>query len=295
MSTPTLSVVIPCYKQAHLLSEAVDSVLALGLGEDIEIVVVNDGSPDKTAAVAAGYGERIVYLEQENRGLAEARNTGIRAATGHHLMFLDADDLADTGLRAAMPLCTGANVVVTGYRMEYVSGRAPTHHYIDPFPFAAVDLYNRNLSVPFSTLVPRELGLRLNGFDRELNPCEDWDFWVRVALTDPPLAECRQIGGSYRIFPDSMASNVNKMWRAAHRLWLKHEAAMLPYQAEVWPLARRREAFFRCTVFDRLAESYAGGHGKTKVWRELAREPSLFRRFLGNRLRHALLRGRRLA
>ena len=89
MEHATVSVVIPCYGQAHFLREAIESVIAQA--HPTEIVVVDDGSPDNTAEVAARY-PQVRYVRQENKGLAEARNSGFRVATGDYLMFLDADD-----------------------------------------------------------------------------------------------------------------------------------------------------------------------------------------------------------
>ena len=87
---PLVSVVIPCYEQARFLSEAIESVLAQTYPH-FEVVVVDDGSADNASEVAARYpGVRCV--RQENRGLAEARNTGIRRTNGSFMVFLDADD-----------------------------------------------------------------------------------------------------------------------------------------------------------------------------------------------------------
>jgi glycosyltransferase involved in cell wall biosynthesis len=87
---PLVSVVIPCYNQAHFLKEAIESVLKQSYPH-YEIVVVDDGSTDETSEVAGSY-ERVRLIRQENRGLAEARNTGIKHSEGDYLVFLDADD-----------------------------------------------------------------------------------------------------------------------------------------------------------------------------------------------------------
>lgn len=85
-----VSVVIPCYRQAHFLPEAIESVLRQSYPRR-EIIVVDDGSPDETAEVAARYpGVRCV--RQPNRGLAAARNRGLAEARGEFVVFLDADD-----------------------------------------------------------------------------------------------------------------------------------------------------------------------------------------------------------
>jgi glycosyl transferase family 2 len=85
-----VSVVIPCYNQARFLGDAIESVLAQTYPH-FEIVVVDDGSTDNTSEVASRY-PRVRCIRQENRGLAGARNTGIRQSNGGYLVFLDADD-----------------------------------------------------------------------------------------------------------------------------------------------------------------------------------------------------------
>src|SRR5215217_7762241 len=87
---PLVTVVIPCYNQAHFLKEAIESVLKQSYAH-YEIVVVDDGSTDETSEVASSY-EGVRLIRQENRGLAEARNTGIKHSEGDFLVFLDADD-----------------------------------------------------------------------------------------------------------------------------------------------------------------------------------------------------------
>ena len=84
-----VSVIIPCYGQAHFLGEAIESVL--GQTHPAEVVVVDDGSPDNTAEVAARY-PGIRCVRQDNRGLGGARNAGFAVSKGDYVMFLDADD-----------------------------------------------------------------------------------------------------------------------------------------------------------------------------------------------------------
>ncbi len=90
MHVPTVSVVIPCFNQGHFLAEAIDSVFAQTLPPS-ELLIVDDGSTDDTAAVARRYSSAR-YLAQPNLGLARARNRGLRAARSEFLVFLDADD-----------------------------------------------------------------------------------------------------------------------------------------------------------------------------------------------------------
>src|SRR2546423_11920715 len=93
-SSPKVSVIIAAYNVAEYIGETLVSVFAQTFS-DYEVIVINDGSEDEAelAAALAPYRERIVYRTQDNRGLAAARNAGIRAARGQYIAFLDADDL----------------------------------------------------------------------------------------------------------------------------------------------------------------------------------------------------------
>ncbi len=91
-NSPLLSVVIPAYNAEKYLGAAIDSVLAQG-HPSVEVVVVDDGSSDRTREVAQSFGQHLRYLGQEHAGPAAARNRGVQAARGEYLAFLDADDL----------------------------------------------------------------------------------------------------------------------------------------------------------------------------------------------------------
>src|SRR5919107_192619 len=90
VGTDLVSVVIPCYNQAHFLSEAIESVLAQTYPY-FEIIVVDDGSTDNTSEVAGRY-SGVRCIRQDNQGLSGARNSGLRHSKGEYLVFLDADD-----------------------------------------------------------------------------------------------------------------------------------------------------------------------------------------------------------
>lgn len=92
MREPLVSCVLPVFNGEAYLREAIDSVLAQTWAT-VEVVVVDDGSTDGTAAVARSYADRVRYVHQENAGPAAARNRGIEASRGALVAFLDADDL----------------------------------------------------------------------------------------------------------------------------------------------------------------------------------------------------------
>src|SRR5437870_2295504 len=93
-TSPKISIIIPAYNATSYIGETLESAFAQTFIE-YEVIVVNDGSPDTEAfeRVLDPYGDRIRYLKQENRGASAARNTGLRAARGEFIAFLDADDL----------------------------------------------------------------------------------------------------------------------------------------------------------------------------------------------------------
>jgi glycosyltransferase involved in cell wall biosynthesis len=88
---PKVSVILPTFNRADTIMRAVKSAQAQTL-QDWELIVVDDGSTDDTAALISGMDPRLLLIRQENRGFTEARNTGIRAARGEYIAFLDSDD-----------------------------------------------------------------------------------------------------------------------------------------------------------------------------------------------------------
>ena len=91
MENPLVSVVIPVYNGQRFLRQAIDSVLAQTY-KNLEAIVVNDGSTDRSAEVMRAYGGRIVAVHQYNMGVGGARNTGMKKARGQFIAFLDQDD-----------------------------------------------------------------------------------------------------------------------------------------------------------------------------------------------------------
>lgn len=92
MPGKTISVVIPVYNVERYLARCLDSVLAAAEGHAVEVICVNDGSTDGSAAVLARYADRVKVIEKENGGLGSARNAGLDAMTGDYVMFVDSDD-----------------------------------------------------------------------------------------------------------------------------------------------------------------------------------------------------------
>ncbi|MGQ9550724.1 MAG: glycosyltransferase family 2 protein [Roseiflexus sp.] len=182
---PKVSVVIPCYRQAHFLSEAVASVVAQTF-TDWEIIIVDDGSPDDTAKVArrliaAHPDRRIRLIRQENRGLAEARNAGIRVARAPYILPLDADDMLEPEMLAQTVAVLDSHPTV-GFVYTDVRRFGAENNVMRTLPYSLERLRFENMMMP-ATLFRREAWEQVGGF-RSVSPIqgyEDREFWVSLA------------------------------------------------------------------------------------------------------------------
>ncbi|HUP01071.1 MAG TPA: glycosyltransferase family A protein [Gemmatimonadota bacterium] len=92
-ASPDISCVVPAYNGERFIAEALDSLIAQTL-TPLEIIVMDDGSTDRTAEIVREYGPPVVYVHQANAGAATARNRGVEKSRGAFVAFLDADDIA---------------------------------------------------------------------------------------------------------------------------------------------------------------------------------------------------------
>ena len=184
-----ISVIIPAYNAAKSIARTLDSVLSQTL-TDFEIILVNDGSPDTDAFEAAlsKYRERVTYIKERNRGAAAARNTGIKAARGEFLAFLDADDIwLPNYLEAQMGVLrkTGADVVycdalIVGSSLlkgRTFIGLAPSRCEVTPESLLRVDVGLLTSALIATKKAVWDAGL----FDESILRGHDFDLWLRIA------------------------------------------------------------------------------------------------------------------
>jgi glycosyltransferase involved in cell wall biosynthesis len=222
---PLISTIIPCYKQAHFLPQAVRSVLEQSL-QDVEAVVVDDGSPDDPLAQLGELARdpRVVVVRQENRGLPAARNAGIAASHGTFLSFLDADDwLAPEFCQRLVPLlehdgalgfvyCDVRRVFEDGgdhpaLETEYSVGKSRPVVSGDILPSLLVGGY----FTPNTVLMPRRVLGQVGLFDPALGGNADWDLWLRVAASGYPVRYVDERLAYYRIHGQNMSGNLEHM------------------------------------------------------------------------------------
>jgi glycosyltransferase involved in cell wall biosynthesis len=193
----TVSVIIPTYNRAALVKEAVASVLAQTWRE-FELIVVDDGSTDDTSEALAPYASRLRLWRRESRGgVSAARNTGIAAARGDWLAFLDSDDLwlpeklaRQMTYLAAHPEQLWCQAEETWMRRGVQVKQPQTHRKIGGHIFC--QSLERCMVSPSAVILHRRLLEQHGGFDEILPAAEDYDLWLRLSwryeiglLTEP--------------------------------------------------------------------------------------------------------------
>lgn len=179
-----VSVIMPAYERAALLPRAIASVRAQRTVQPAEIVVVDDGSSDQTAEVAADLGARVVR-HPSNRGIAAARNSAIEAATQPWLALLDSDDEWLTHhLATVWPLRNG-HVLAAASALRWAPNRRRSHIQGPPgrkplvLRSPAPLVFPGNFLPASAVLVRRDVVRELGGF-RTPDAVEDFDMWLRV-------------------------------------------------------------------------------------------------------------------
>ncbi len=181
----TISVIIPVFNRAALISRALNSVLAQNRPPD-EIIVVDDGSTDQTLSVLNRYRSQIHILQQQNKGVSAARNAGLRAASGEWIALLDSDDAwlpqkleqAETFIRlhpSSEIFQTEEIWIRNGRRVNPKNKHKKKGGFIykESLPLCIVS--------PSAVMIKRRLFDEIGCFDETFPVCEDYDLWLRVA------------------------------------------------------------------------------------------------------------------
>lgn len=215
---PVVSVVIPAYNYANFLRCTLRNVL---LEKDVEadIIVVDDGSTDDTAQVAAEFKDSIKYIYQKNKGLPGARNTGMDAARGDFMVFLDADDLLYPGtlLSQARALLADPNAQLAICHNQKFVGLTPDGPFVGASSF---NVYKEHLDALFcqANLAPvHAVMLRMQAarsigyFDESLGALEDYDFFLRGVVSGYGITVNQDGLALYRQHNKSMSHELMRM------------------------------------------------------------------------------------
>jgi len=184
-----VSVVIPTYNRARIIPKAIDSVLSQTY-PDYEIVVLDDGSTDGTRDLIGSYASgKIRYFHQGNRGIAGARNAGIRQCAGAYIAFLDSDDywLPDK-LAQQMALFSRHpeyGLVATCCASVRYDGSFRATNRSGKSGWALQDLFKKNYIRTSAAVVTRQCLDAVGLFDESLRECEEYDLRLRIAAAFP--------------------------------------------------------------------------------------------------------------
>jgi glycosyltransferase involved in cell wall biosynthesis len=247
-------VIIPCYNGRATIPEAIESAIAQ---EHVaEIVVVDDGSSDGSAAAAARYGDRVRVLAGPNAGVSVARNRGIEATSAPFIQFLDADDILLPGTIAVRvrALASGGSDVVVADWSEFsdeegrrVVARSRSAPFDDLASDAELSCMTKFWAPPAAILYRRSIVDRAGRFRTSYRTLEDARFLFDVARAGARFAHAPHDGAMYRVHPGSKSrSDPTGFWMTALAKAVDVEA--------VW----RAEGSFSAERRDRLADVYNG-------------------------------------
>jgi glycosyltransferase involved in cell wall biosynthesis len=208
MTRPLISVIIPAYNAERFLAETIESVLAQDYAP-FEVIVVNDGSTDLTAAVAAGFGDRrLRAVYQPNGGLASARNCGLRAARGALIAFCDADDwwTADKlKIQAALLRENPAVEVVVGH-LQFTRPGPTVGGRVRFLPFDGPQAATSFGTSLFRRSVFEKVGLP----DERIVRADDVDWFLRAREAGVPILFHREVVYFYRRHENNMSNRADE-------------------------------------------------------------------------------------
>ncbi|MEL6786399.1 MAG: glycosyltransferase [Cyanobacteria bacterium J06607_15] len=221
--TNLVSVIIPCFNAEQWLDEAIDSVLAQTYAP-IEVIVIDDGSSDRSLSIIQSYGDQLIWRTQENQGANAARNLGFAIASGTYIQYLDADDylLPDKIAQQVEHLQSNKADFVYGdwrYQHHLADGKV----YLDEIrvcgdkaDFLESLLANDRWSNLAPMLFTRSLVEQVS-WDESLAAAQDRDFLFSVMLAGAKSIYLPGCNSVYRLHPGETVSTKSKTrWLEAH-------------------------------------------------------------------------------
>jgi glycosyltransferase involved in cell wall biosynthesis len=220
---PTVSVITPAYNVAPYLGACIESVLNQTF-RDFELIVVDDGSTDRTAEVVASYASRdprIRGFSGPNRGVSHARNVAMRHARGRYFAFIDGDDEWDSrfletlvGVLERQPACalvTGNAINLGGGRLD---GRPVRPWPADPHEVTFQGIVEDEGVVFIMTVFRREVYDTIGGMNERLHRSEDYEFWLRATAAGFRMITCPEPLGRYRRRENSLTTDNSGMFES---------------------------------------------------------------------------------
>lgn len=222
-----LSIIVPVYNVEKYVGECLDSILNQKTKYKYELIIVNDGATDNSKQIVQNYtDERIVYIEQKNRGLSGARNTGLNNAKGMYVLFVDSDDvLSDGAIEELMDAVTGkdADVSIGGYYMFSDGSDTKQYEYgEDTYIEKNLDEIIFNYGYAWGKVFKREL------FNKVRFPEGKW--YEDTIICSVIFRECKSMSKirscvyGYRQNPQGITRTARKSPKVLDHLWVMEDA-----------------------------------------------------------------------
>ncbi|MEW6127537.1 MAG: glycosyltransferase [Acidobacteriota bacterium] len=299
-----VSVIIPCYNHAGFLQEAIDSVLQQTY-KDFEILVIDDGSTDKTSAIAASF-SAVRYVYQNNQGLSAARNRGISESLGEFLVFLDADDrllpkALEIGVKA---LSLRPDCAFVYGRSQYINdkGKHIPVNYPEPVltdHYLAL-LHSNHIWMPAQVMYRSKVFDEVRGFNPSISAAADYELYLRITRRFPVynhleiVAEYRQqltsMSRNYRLMLTTTMRALNSQkpairdepdylnaYRAGKKLWQSYygEGCVDQFRKDLRKPGRKAELFKAMIILLRYYPQGVVKHLRKKLTLMLKRPPEI--------------------
>lgn len=271
-TAPAVSVIMPAYGVAKYIGAAIDSVLSQTFN-DYEIIVVNDGAPDteELEAVLAPYGDRIVYLKHENRGVCAARNTAISVARGRYLALLDPDDVWEPEyLAVVVGMLENDPTIDAVYPNSLLFGDTVNagKTYMDLCPSEGEvtfeSLITEQCQVAIFVTARKEAVVRAGLFDPAIPVSGDFDLWVRMAKHGSRFTYTRRVLARHRRRPDSLSYNCAALHEDIVTILDKAQSYDVT-PAERQTLARERAKHESMVNLYKGKQAFVNGNFKTAI------------------------------
>jgi len=285
VTDPRVSIVVPVYNAERTLAATLRSVWAQTCG-DFELLVVNDGSTDGTAALLAGQSDpRLRVISHRNAGVSASRNRGVAEARGEFVAFLDGDDLwTPDKLQAQVAALQGAPDAALVYSWTDLIDEAGRVIQRGSHVVANGRVYpllaSRNfLDCGSTPLIRRSALIEAGPFDETLKGGEDWDLWLRLA-TRHAFVCLPVVQVQYRVHGSSAVSRPEQQVRDV-RTVIARAVARLPASPERERIERLATANLYKYVAVRLARTGTTRTDGAKIlrygWQYVRTTPRLWR------------------
>jgi glycosyltransferase involved in cell wall biosynthesis len=251
MARPAVSIVTPAYNAETDIADTIRSVVAQTV-DDFEMLIVDDGSTDRTAAIAQQFADRdprIRLIRQRNGGISAARNTALARAHGPVFALLDSDDLwmptyLEAQLRALADHPQAGVVSANALNLGGMFDGLPLRRVPDGVHRIPLQtLIEVENSVCIMSIFRREVFERIGGFDTSLRSSEDYDFWLRAAAAGFDVLFNSTPLGFYRRRPQSVSADDSRMFASITTVLRKTRQALADGSPEAAAIDSQLEQF----------------------------------------------------